>query len=61
MDDIKTVLDGNTLGLNNQELFWPMRVALSGQKNSPPIWDMALFLGKDKSLSRLKKALQKLV
>lgn len=61
MDNIRQVLEGNELGLNNQELLWPIRVALSAQKKSPPIWDMALYLGKDKSIEYVKKALDKLV
>lgn len=42
---------------NKGELFWPLRVALSGQKNSPPPFEIAEILGKEKSLERIKKAI----
>ena len=42
---------------NRGELLWPLRVALTGQKNSPPPFEIAEILGKKESLSRIKKAL----
>lgn len=42
--------------LSKQELLWPVRVAISGQKNSPPIWDMAASLGRGESLRRIEGA-----
>lgn len=39
------------------ELLWPLRVALSGQKNSPPPFDIAKILGKQKSLERVQHAI----
>jgi len=38
-------------------LLWPLRVALSGQKNSPPPFEIAEILGKNKSLERIEKAI----
>ncbi len=40
----------------NGDYLWPMRVALSGQKNSPNPFELAYALGKEKSLIRIKKA-----
>ncbi len=39
------------------ELLWPLRVALSGQKNSPPPFDILEILGKKESLNRIEKAI----
>ncbi len=41
-------------------LLWPMRFALSGQQKSPDPFEIASALGKDKSLDRIKKAVEKL-
>lgn len=38
-------------------VLWPMRVALSGQKNSPGPFEIADVLGKEKTLARLQHAL----
>ena len=38
------------------DVLWPMRVALSGQKNSPGPFEIAAALGKEKALSRLQAA-----
>lgn len=45
---------------NKGELLWPLRVALSGQKNSPPPFDIAEIMGKEESLKRIEKAIAKL-
>lgn len=42
------------------ELFWPLRVALTGRKASPPPSDVAGILGKEKTLSRIEKAIAKI-
>ncbi len=42
---------------NRGELLWPLRVSLSGQKNSPPPFEIAEILGKEQSLERIKKAI----
>ena len=44
-------------GLVVGEYLWPLRVALSGQKNSPGPVDIAWALGKDKTIARIKSAL----
>lgn len=42
------------------EVLWPLRVALSGQKNSPGPFEIADILGKQESSKRIEKAIQKL-
>ncbi len=44
-------------GFNNGDVLWPMRVALSGKEQSPGPFDLAGFLGKEKTLERLKQAI----
>ncbi|MFA6215120.1 MAG: glutamate--tRNA ligase [Patescibacteria group bacterium] len=39
------------------DLLWPMRVALSGRKASPGPFAIAAILGREKSIARLKKAI----
>lgn len=49
----------NSLGIGN--VMWPMRVALSGQKNSPGPYEIAEVLGKEEALKRLRTAIVKLL
>ncbi len=42
------------------ETCWPLRVALTGVKNSPGPFDVAWVLGKPETLTRIKIAIQKL-
>ena len=44
-------------GLNNADVFWPIRVALSGQEKSASPAEILWVLGKDESISRIQKAL----
>lgn len=46
--------------LSNGDVFWPVRVALSGQEKSPSPRELLWILGKDESVKRLKNALEKL-
>lgn len=41
-------------------VMWPLRVALSGAKNSPGPTELASVLGKEKTLTRIKEAITKL-
>jgi glutamyl-tRNA synthetase len=41
------------------DVFWPLRVAVSGLPASPAPTEIVAFLGKDETLSRLHKALEK--
>lgn len=45
---------------NRGELLWPLRVALSGQKNSPPPFEILEILGKKESSKRIEAAIKKL-
>ncbi|MEK7160588.1 MAG: glutamate--tRNA ligase [Patescibacteria group bacterium] len=42
---------------NKGELLWPLRVALSGQKNSPPPFDIIEILDKREALARIEIAI----
>lgn len=46
--------------INNGDMLWPMRYALSGKPKSPPPFDLADILGKNKTIKRLNLALDKL-
>ena len=39
------------------ELLWPLRVALTGERESPDVFDVAWALGPEKTLERLQQAL----
>ncbi|HHD92202.1 MAG TPA: glutamate--tRNA ligase [Candidatus Portnoybacteria bacterium] len=54
--ELKNLAD--QFGIGN--VFWPIRVALSGQKSSPPPEEIAIILGKEECLNRLKWAQKKL-
>lgn len=47
-------------GFGVGDVLWPMRVALSGQKNSPGPYELAEVLGKERTLARLQDAQNKL-
>ncbi len=47
-------------GLENGNVLWPMRVALSGKSISPGPFELAWALGRGETLKRLKSALTKL-
>jgi nondiscriminating glutamyl-tRNA synthetase len=55
---VKEYITSNELG--NGNVLWPMRVALSGQQNSPGPFDMTWVLGKEEALKRLILALERL-
>lgn len=57
-EDIKKWLEKEGIGTGNA--LWPMRTALSGLTASPPPFDIAEILGKEKTLKRLNEAAQKL-
>ncbi len=46
--------------LTNGDVFWPVRVALSGAEKSPSPVELLLALGKEKSGKRIEKAIEKL-
>jgi len=43
--------------LSNGDVFWPVRVALSGEEKSPSPVELAVALGREETLQRVKKAL----
>lgn len=47
-------------GYNNGAVLWPLRVALSGQENSPGPFEIADALGREETLKRLDTALYKI-
>ena len=43
------------------DVLWPLRVALSGQKNSPGPYEIAEVLGKEETIKRINLAIEKIV
>ena len=60
-EDTKEILiqKAQELGWKNGHLLWPMRVALTGEKYSPGVFELLAVLGKEESLRRLKEGVQK--
>lgn len=56
--DLLQWIDKEKLGRG--DVLWPMRVALTGQKDSPGPFEVAAVLGKEETKKRLVKALDKL-
>jgi len=48
-------------GVKNGAVFHPLRVAVSGRTEGPSLWHMVEFLGKEKTLERIKRAKSLLV
>jgi len=46
--------------LTNGDLFWPVRVALSGEEKSPSPVELLVAVGKEEILKRIEKAIKKL-
>lgn len=53
---IKNFIQEQKLGTG--ETLWPMRAALSGRINSPPPFDIAAILGKNRALARLEHGIK---
>jgi glutamyl-tRNA synthetase len=49
-----------TLGVSAAKLIHPLRLALTGKGASPPIFDVAVVLGKDRSMRRLQRLIERL-
>ena len=47
-------------GLQNGDVLWPMRFALTGEPKSPTPFEVAEILGPEKTIKRLKEAIEKL-
>jgi len=44
--------------LDRGYLLWPLRVALTGKKGSPPPFEIIEILGKERTLKRVKEAIE---
>jgi glutamyl/glutaminyl-tRNA synthetase len=44
-------------GISNGQMFWPLRCALTGEKYSPGVFEVAWVLGKEESLKRIQNGL----
>lgn len=58
-DSVQKALEYTVIenGLANGDVFWPVRVALSGVEKSPSPVELAVALGKENTLERIKKAI----
>jgi glutamyl-tRNA synthetase len=59
-ESIKTALWDYAESVGRGELLWPLRVALSGKKQSPDPFTLAFILQKEETLLRLKTACDKI-
>jgi glutamyl-tRNA synthetase len=61
LETVEAVLRGRVdeLGVKPKEVFQPIRVALTGTTVSPGIFESVAALGRDETLARLDKALQR--
>jgi glutamyl-tRNA synthetase len=62
VDQFNNILAGivSNNKLNNADVYWPVRVALSGQERSPSPAELLWVFGKDESLKRLSRALDRI-
>ncbi len=57
-DKLERMVKNNNL--TNSDLFWPVRVALSGQEKSAPPEEIMEIIGKEEGLKRMRKAIDKI-
>ena len=58
-DGEKTLSDfANANGIKMNNVFMPLRVAITGESVSPPLGDSIKILGKDETLKRIKSAIE---
>jgi glutamyl-tRNA synthetase len=48
------------LGIKAGQMFQPIRVAVCGRKNAPPLFETLEVLGREKTLTRIGQALSKI-
>ena len=48
------------LGIKAGQMFQPIRVAVCGRKNAPPLFETLEVLGKAKALARVEEAVRKI-
>lgn len=58
-DDLLSLIVTQT-GLSNGDIFWPVRVALSGKEKSPSPAELLWVFGQDEAIARIETALDKL-
>jgi glutamyl-tRNA synthetase len=56
MDALRAALV-DELGLKPKVAFTPVRVAVTGRRVAPPLWESIELLGRDRTLGRLARAL----
>ena len=47
------------LGIKAGQMFQPIRVAVCGRKNAPPLFETLEVLGRETTLARIEQAIQK--
>jgi glutamyl-tRNA synthetase len=59
-EDLERVLRGAApeLGVKAGQMFQPIRVAVTGRKNSPPLFETLEVLGKETTLARIGQAIE---
>ena len=51
-----------SLGIKNGQMLWPLRIAVSGQQNTPGgAFEIMYLLGRSETLARLNASLERLV
>jgi glutamyl-tRNA synthetase len=45
------------LGIKAGQMFQPIRVAVCGRKNAPPLFETLEVLGREKTLARIEQAI----
>jgi glutamyl/glutaminyl-tRNA synthetase len=59
-ETVKNALTDYAEEVGRGEVFWPLRVALSGKKQSPDPFTLAAILGQEETLARLTAAYGKI-
>jgi glutamyl/glutaminyl-tRNA synthetase len=49
------------MGIKAGQMFQPIRVAVCGRKNAPPLFETLEVLGRETTLKRIEQALQRVV
>jgi glutamyl-tRNA synthetase len=48
------------MGLKAGQMFQPIRVAVCGRKNAPPLFETLEVLGRETTLARIERAIQRI-
>ncbi|TMD61774.1 MAG: hypothetical protein E6I87_01675 [Chloroflexi bacterium] len=61
-DRIKTALDAYAaeIGWKPKEVHMPVRIAVTGKRVGPPLFESMLLLGRERTLERLRDAIARL-